>query len=434
MDLLKLIDTLNYHLAIPTAFILLGVALYLTFILKFIQFRSFKRFFSLILKGWSVQKKEPGLKTINPFHALFTAMSTSLGIGTIVGPSVAITIGGPGALFWIVFYGLFGSVTKFAEVSFALYFRKKTEDGSILGGPMQYLNAAHHGLGRWYAYATIFLFSSWSGVQSNVLSEVLYRHAVPQWVTGVLLATLTFIMLRGGAKRIGNFNSKLVPIMTILYVSSGFFILFFNRAILAEAFSSIFLNIFTPTSAMGGFLGASVFAALQTGIYKGAFITECGIGTAAIPHSMADTENPSDQGVLAMISVFADTSLCLLSGLLVLTSNFWKTNTVSNIIMSKIFDHNAPGIGEDLLALIIILFATGTIIGNSFNGRQSFASITQYRWLNIYYLFVCLVIFFGATAQVPLVWAITDLLLPLVAIPNVLGLIYLSAKYRNVLQ
>jgi alanine or glycine:cation symporter, AGCS family len=425
---------LNYHLAIPTAFILLGVAVYLTLRLHFIQFRALPRFFSLITKGLKTQKKDPTLKTINPFHALFTAMSTSLGIGTIVGPSVAIIMGGPGALFWLFMYALCGAVTKFVEVTFAVYFREKTPDGHILGGPMQYLNTISPLIGSWYAYATVLLFTGWSSLQANVLAETLEAESIPTWITGAFLAVLVFVMLRGGAKRVGEFNSKLVPIMAVLYISVGFLILFLNRAFLVPAIMLMFKHSLSPASAAGGFLGASIYAALQSGVYKGAFITESGIGTAAIPHSMADVQNPTDQGVLAMTSVFADTFLCMLSGLLVLTTPFWQTNQVSNILMYKVFQNTLPVIGRPTLLITIIMFVVGTIIGNSFNARQGYATITHYRWLNIYYLFACIAIFLGAITDVPLVWAITEVLLPLVAIPNVICLLYLSIKYKKLLQ
>ncbi|MEX0939762.1 MAG: amino acid carrier protein [Candidatus Babeliales bacterium] len=434
MDLLYFFAYLNYRLGIPTAIILLAVAFYFTLRLKFIQIRGLPRFIHLIIYGIKAQKKDPQMKTINPFHALFTAMSTSLGIGTIIGPSVAIIMGGPGALFWLGAYSLCASVTKFAEVTFAVHFREETDEGLILGGPMQYLNKVNRFLGRWYAYATMILFAGWSGLQSNVLAETLSQESIPEWLTGIIISVIVFIMLCGGAKRIGAFSSKLVPIMSILYISIGCFILAKNYLILGDILNEIFTRAFLPTSAIGGFTGASVIHAIRSGVYKGAYITESGMGTAAIPHSIANVDHPTDQGILAMVSVFADTALCILSGFLILTSNFWKIGYVSNILMYKVFQHNLPVFGRPILLITIFLFGIGTIIGNSFNGRQSFASITRYRYLYIYYFFVCFIIFFGAIADVPLVWAIIETLLPLVAIPNVLSLIYLSIKYKNVLK
>jgi len=434
MDLISALTTANDYLAIPTSFLLFGTALYLTIKLRGIQFRSFGRFFSLITDGIEGQQQDPNMKTITPAQALFTALSTSLGIGTIVGPSVAIIMGGPGALFWLVLYAVIASVIKFAEVTFAIHFRAETKKGFILGGPMRYLSAITPLLGSWYASATVILFAGWSGIQSNVLAETLARESVPEWITGALAACIVFIMLNGGAKRVGEFNSKLVPFMATLYVTFGLLILFLYRAAIGSTISLIFIDALTPTASLSGLMVGALFPAFRSGIYKGAYITESGMGTAAIPHSMADVQRATDQGVLAMVSVFVDTALCLLSGLLVLVTGVWQTNQVSNTLMYNVYQQAFPTIGRPILLVTIILFALGTIIGNSFNGRQNFAAITRYRWLNYYHLLVCTVIFLGAISHVPLVWAAIELVLPLVAIPNVLGVIYLAKRHEEILK
>jgi alanine or glycine:cation symporter, AGCS family len=433
MNLISLLTLANNFLAIPTSFLLFGIALYLTIKLKCIQFRSFGRFLRLLTQGIKGQQ-DLNMKTITPFQALFTALSTSLGIGTIVGPSVAIIMGGPGALFWLVLYAICASVIKFAEVTFALHFRSETKDGFILGGPMRYLSAITPLLGIWYAAATVILFAGWSGVQSNVLAETLARESIPEWITGALLACIVFIMLRGGAQRIGEFNSKLVPFMATLYVLFGIIILFFYRMAIISTISLILDDALTPAAHLSGLLVGPLFPTFRAGIYKGAYITESGIGTAAIPHSMADVERPTNQGVLAMVSVFVDTALCLLSGLLVLVTGVWHTPHINNTLIYDVYQLTFPMIGRPILILTIVLFALGTIIGNSFNGRQNFAAITRYRWLNYYHLFVCAIIFLGAVSHVPFVWMAIELILPLVAIPNVLGIAYLSTRYKAILQ
>ncbi len=185
---------------------------------------------------------------------------------------------------------------------------------------------------------------------------------------------------------------------------------------------------------MGGFLGATIYDAVRSGVYKGAFITESGMGTSSIPHAMADVAHPSDQGILAMVSACVDMLLCTLSGLLVLISGLASKGVVDNTIMYQVFNQYIPVLGRPLLVAAICMFVMGTVIGNSFNGRQSFATITQFRYINAYVLFVCLVIFAGSLIEVPLAWAIADVILPLVAVPNVLGLIYLAHKYAHVLE
>ncbi|MGE0206248.1 MAG: alanine/glycine:cation symporter family protein [Candidatus Babeliales bacterium] len=433
MDLLTFFTHLNQHLAVPTSFLLFGAAFYLTFSLKFIQFRSFTTFFKLITHGIKTKKKPDAKNSITPLAALFTAMSTSLGIGTLIGPSVAIITGGPGAMFWLIVYCIAASILKYAEVTFAVHFRKKTEDGLILGGPMEYLNEVAPWLGTWYAYATVILFGGWSSLQANVIAETLAHESVPEWITGTFLAILTFSILTGGAKRVGAFSSNIVPFMGTLYLIASIIILSINRAGLPQAFNLIFSNAFSPAPVFGGFLGASLFSAIKSGIYKGAYITESGTGTAAIPHSMADVAHAKDQGLLAMVSVYVDTSLCLLSGLLVLTTDLWKIDYISNTVMYKIFNTSMPIFGRPIFVLTIVLFSISTVIGNSFNGRQSFAAITKYRWMNIYYIFISAVTLWGAVTYVPLVWETIEVLLPLVIIPNIISLIILSIKYRKIL-
>lgn len=433
MNVIFFLINLNYYLAVPTAFLLMGVALFLTHKLGLIQIRYWARFFKLLRHGIRHDGEESTLKTITPFQALFTAMSTSLGIGTIVGPSIAIIMGGPGALFWLVFYSLCASITKYAEVAFALYFRTQTASGQVLGGPMQYLMVVHRSVGLWYAYATIILFASWSGLQSNVLAETLAQEGIPEWWTGMCIAILTFIMLRGGARVIGEFNSKLVPFMSTLYITFSLYIIWLHRLQLIPMLKLIGDSVIAPSAAAGGLAGATLYAAMKSGIYKGAYITESGIGTAAIPHSFADVKRPTDQATLAMISVYADTFLCFLSGLVVLITDVWRISYVSNTLMYRVFSNTLPVLGKPVLIITISLFAFGTIVGNSFNGRQSYAAVTHYRYMTVYYLFVCAVIFVGAVSTVPLVWEAVEILMPLVVIPNGISIVYLTLQYPKVL-
>lgn len=433
MNLLSTVTYLNHVLAIPTTFILFITALYLTLKFRFLQIRALPRFFNLIKFGVR-NKIDNKMQTISPLHALVTAMSTSIGIGTIIGPSVAIVLGGPGALFWLIMYAMCASAIKFAEVAFALQFRKKTEEGFILGGPTAYLNQIHHYLGTWYAAATVILFAGWSSLQANVLANVLEQVGVPTAVSGVGLMLLVFVMLRGGAQKISEFNTKLVPLMSLVYITAGVYILYLQRTMLLPAIVLMIKSAFCPTAVMSGFTGASIMAALSAGIYKGAYITEAGMGTAAIAHSLADAQKPTDQAILAMVSMAADTFFCLLSGIILLTTNVWQTTTVSNVLMYKVFQQVMPVFGKPILVFAILLFATGTIIGNSFNGRQSFALLTRYKLLDLYNFCICCVIFLGAIAEVPLVWQIVDLLLPFVAIPNVLSVLYLVKKNPHILH
>lgn len=437
MALLSFLKWINCTVfAFPTTILFLGVAIILTLKTRFIQIRAFPYFVRLLTKGFArrKRKKEKGaMKTISSFHALFTAMATTIGMGNVVGPSIAIMIGGPGALFWLLVYIFFGAVTKFAEVTFALFSRIKTADGHIIGGPMQYLKGISPILAGWYSVVMLFLFAGWSGLQANTLANIFALENVPQWHTGIILAILVFVVMRGGAKRVGMVASRLVPIMFLLYVSFALLILFKDYLAVLSAIKLVARHIFSPAAPIGGFLGASLFKAIHSGIYKGIFVTEAGIGTASIPHSIADTKYPVDQGILAMFSMLVDAFLCSLSGLLVLVTGVWMRGEFRSTLMYEIFKMNSPAVGRIVLLISIALFVFTTIIGNCFNGTQSFAALTKHRWVKSYIIFALVAIFFSSLMQMRLMWEMMDILLMLAAIPNVIGILILTFKKPKVL-
>lgn len=245
---------------------------------------------------------------------------------------------------------------------------------------------------------------------------------------------LPFYILIGGAQRVGNIASKLVPFMFALYVTFSMWILLSDIPALFAAFKIIGASILAPTAPVGGFLGSTIFCCIKEGVYKGVFITESGMGTSSIAHAMSDVKRPIDQGLLAMYSVAADTLLCLLSGLLVVSTGIWKVGTFSNTLVFNVFESRLPTIGPLFFVMSVILFITTTVLGNAFNGGQSFATFTNYRWIRSYYAFVCCIIFLGSIMTVPLVWAIMDTLLPFVALPNLLGVLILAFRHPTALR
>jgi alanine or glycine:cation symporter, AGCS family len=424
-------ENINYMFSIPGSLLLFGTAVFLTCYLKAIQIRCIPRFFHIISTENSEQQLH--MQTINRFYALFNAISGTLGMGSIIGPSFAIVIGGPGALFWLLAYTLISSVIKYTEVTFALHFRKTGAHKGILGGPMQYLTYVHPLLATWYTYAMIVLLASWSSLQANTLADILHNMQVPYYVTGLGAALFIFYILEGGAKRAGILNSALVPLRVILYITSSSLIIYNNAANILPALHLVIIHAFSPIAAIGGFMGASTFTAFRSGTYKGALITESGLGTSSIQHSLADTRNPQDQGILAMTSALLDSIICCLSGLMVLTTNAWQTGTIGTIVMYNIFQTNFPDYGTIILILSLFLFIIGTLIGNSLNGQQIFGVITEFRYMRLYTYAISLIIFLGSITNVPLVWAVMESILPFVAIPHILGLLYLSIKYKNVI-
>jgi AGCS family alanine or glycine:cation symporter len=421
-------------LALPTVFLFFGAGVILSFKTDFIQLRSFSRFMRLLTTGVEARHRQSNLATISPMKALMTAMSTTIGIGNVVAPSIAIAIGGPGALFWMLVYSFFGAVVKYAEVTFAVHTRQKTKDGRVLGGPTQYLHWVTPFLGWWYGALTIFLFGAWSAIQTNTLSRILAHECVPTVWTGLVLAITTFLVLIGGAQRVGALASRVLPAMFMLYIVFAGFILFKDLSAVVNAFKLMVYYAFNPATGLTGFAGASVYMALKTGLYKGIFVTEAGVGTSAIPHALADVERGSDQGILAMYSIIADMILSLISGLIVLVTGAWYMCGANDILIYEAFCNNSPLIGKYILITTVSLFALTTIIGNSFNGSQSFASFTRNRHMLWYHAAVACGVYFGAQTQVPLIWALSEILLALVALPNLIGIIFLAYKYPAVLK
>lgn len=433
MNFAHLCARCNEILALPSTLIFLFVGIFLTFKTGFLQFRGWKRFIHVIKNG-PQEKEHNTLKSIGSAQALFTAMSTTIGMGNVVGPSIAIAIGGPGALFWLVFYSFFGSITKFVEVTLAVATRTKTKEGTIIGGPSRYLSLISKKLGTWYALVTIPLFVTWSAIQSNILADILNHESVPREITGFILAVFVFIALLGGAKRVSSWATRLVPIMFVLYVFFASYILFSHSHMLPSILKLVFESAFNSTAAIGGFLGATMFEGLRHGIYKGIYITESGVGTSSIPHALADVENPTDQGLLALYSVAADTLLCIISGLLALVTGAWWQKTVSNTVVYEAFKNFSPKLGQVVLLASITLFVFTTAIGNAFNGYQSFGSLTKYKYLKIYAFFVSIFIVIGAVQDLPLIWNICDLLVAFVAIPNCIGVLMLYFKNKEIFK
>ena len=436
MSIMPLLLKLDYFFArfieifaVPATILFFGVAVILTFKSGFAQFRAFPRFWKIITEGFARRKnnkKNGKMETIDSFHALSTAMATTIGMGNIVGPSVAIMAGGPGALFWLVVYIFFASVTKFYEVTFALHTRTKTKDGRVIGGPSQYLKLVSPILAHWYGFVMIFLFAAWSALQSNTLAGVLQEEGISLWITGTLLGLIVLLVLRGGAKRVGFIASKMVPIMFFLYVGFSLFLLFKNVAAVKQAFALIFSSVFSSAAPIGAFLGATVYQAMHMGIYRGIYLSEAGLGTSSIPHAVADTKKPVDQGVLALYSMFSDAIISTLSGLMVLVTGVWTYGKFRNTLIYDAFKMNSPVLGKYVLIITITMFVISTIIGNSFNGTQNFAALTKHRWVEVYKFFMIAAVVLGAFLPAESTWNIMDVMLTLVAVPNVIGILILA--------
>lgn len=432
MNIFTFFQYFNEIIALPATILFFGTGILLTLKLRFIQFRGFSRLLHLVRARRTEKSSSAG---INPFHAMFAAMATTIGMGNIVGPTIAIYTGGPGALFWLLVYIFFASATKFTEVTFGLYTRVKTAEGSFVGGPMEYLKLVHPVLAYWYIGVMMFLFIYWSGLQANTLAQIFAQEAVPVWFVGAILAAITYLVLQGGASRVGSIASRLVPIMFVLYVTFALFILLRDLHALFEAFALVARSVLSPAAALGGFAGATVLKAMQAGSFQAIFISEAGLGTSSIAHSMSDAKRPTDQGILALYSMAADACLSLISGLLVLVTGVWMSGSFRSTLIYEVFKMNSPLLGRFILIGAVTLFVLTTIIGNIFNGTQAVTALTRSRgWIRWYLGLAVTVVFLGPIAPVRLVWEVMDTLLFLVAVPNLIALLILAYTRSDVIN
>lgn len=420
-------------------FILLG-AIILSFKTRFVQFRAIPLMIKLLFKSLFAKKeKNKAEKTIPAHRALFTAMATSIGLGNIASPIVAIKLGGPGALVGFMLAAIFGSATTFTEVTCALKFRKKNPDGSVSGGPMQYIK---EGLSPFfaatYAYAGFLMLTAWSGFQTNQFADLLKPLGIPTYISGTFLAvTITYILIRG-IKTIATVATAKVPLMFILYCGSTGWILFKNWEKIPAIFELIFKSAFTTQAIAGAAAGYGLMQALRWGLPMGFFANESGLGTATIPHSMSETQAPVNQGIMSMVAVYSNGFVCLLSGLVVLITETWKISDPSlgigiNLI-AKSFSMYFPTIGLAVLIFSAFLFAFGTIMGNSFNGSQCFLYATKNRGLRYYQILVAIVIFLSSMINLQTLATFITLFYVPIAIPNILAILKLALKKKDLLE
>ena len=304
---------------------LIGSGIFFTVYLGFPQIKYFKHGWR-ILSGKYVKEDTKGETT--PFQALSTALSGTVGTGNIGGVALAIFLGGPAAIFWMWITAFFGMTTKFVEVTLAHKYRETLADGSISGGPMYYIE---NGLNmRWLAILfsiCLLLMCLGTGNMPQISSIAVVMNDtfnIPKIVTGGVLAVLLWMVIIGGIKRIAQIASKLVPFMAFWYLVGSFAVIVSNYENIIPSLQSIFIHVFTPAAAVGGFLGASVAAALTRGVNRGLYSNEAGQGSAPIAHASSKTENPIEEGMVSILEPFIDTIvICTITGLVILSSGVW---------------------------------------------------------------------------------------------------------------
>lgn len=414
---------------VPTLVLLVGTGIFLTIRLRGLQFTTLLPSLHLAL----VKRRDTESQgDISHFQALMTALAATVGTGNIAGVATAIAAGGPGALFWMWITGLFGMATKYSEALLAVKYRVTDRKGQMCGGPMYYLT---HGLGwKWLGvvfavFASIAAFGIGNMVQSNSVSEACASSfGVPPWVSGLIMALATALVLLGGIQSIARVSSLFVPVMIVFYIGGSLWVIISNFHMLGEAFRLIIYEAFTPTAAGGGFAGAAVMNTIRMGVARGVFSNESGLGSSAIAAAAAQTSHPVRQALVSMTQTFIDTIvICTLTGLTIIMTGSWLSGQTGATLTTTAFNHGLPGhSGGIVVALGLVLFAYSTILGWSYYGEKSLEFLLGERAIVPYRILFSVMVFVGATLQLNTVWLVADVMNGLMALPNLVGLLLLS--------
>ena len=430
MDFLTILD--NFVWGPPMMVVLVGTGIFLTIRLGFPQFLHSSYAWKLIFKGaFKKDAAERGEGEITPFQALTSTLAATVGNGNIAGVATAVAAGGPGALVWMWLTALVGMCTKMCEAALGVKYRIKDKDGAYAGGSMYFIEK---GLGqKWLGWLFAFFgaicaFGIGDAVQTNSMALVGNSvFNIPVALTGAVITFLVWIVVIGGIKRIGEVTEKLVPFMAIFYIVGALIIIIAKINLLPWAIGEIFRSAFTGRAAFGGFAGATVAQAMRFGVARGIFSNEAGLGSASIAHAVAQTKHPVRQGTIAMVGVMIDTLIiCSMTGIVIVMTKSLETGLTSTALTAHAFGSVLGGVGGPIVALGSLLFGYSTIITWCYYGQQCSrymfgpVVVKPYAWLFV------IVAFLGAVVKVPFVWLLTDALNGAMAIPNLIGLIFLS--------
>ena len=456
----KVITFINDNIlwGIPMIVMILATGIFLTIRTRFLQVRKFgvaidSTIVPMIKSAGQNKTQDPNAKTVSQFEAFSAAISGTVGTGNMVGVATALISGGPGAIFWMWVSAFFGLVTNFAENVLGLYYRQKDKNGEMCGGPMYYIS---NGLKvKWLAFifaACCTLAAVGMGmVQSNSISGTMQNafgggsSLVVSIVCGAVVVVLTALILVGGIKRIGKVASYIVPFMALLFILMSLIILVINITAVPKAFGLIFANAFSFRSVAGGFLGYVILKGMRFGFARGIFSNEAGLGSSVIAHSASETKEPVKQGLWGILEVFIDTFVvCTLTALALLTvsvktgvydftdiagnlSNGLSGSTIAPFAFTETFGT----FGRIVFSIILPLFAFTTILAWAYYGEKAvqylFGKKGDVAALVFKILYVGL-LFVGALVKSDFVWALDDTFNAMMALPNLVALIFLSKQ------
>ena len=413
----------------PLLVLLVGTGILLTFRLKLLQVFKLPQALGLIFSA-----KNDGSGDVNSFKALCTALAATVGTGNIVGVATAIKAGGPGALFWMWMAAFFGMATKYSECLLAVKYRTVDANGNISGGPMYYIE---NGLGKKYKplavmFAVFGVLCAYFGIgtfaQVNSIVEITQISAgIPVVYTGIALTVVVAAVTIGGLKSIATVAAKVVPAMALLYflTTVGIMIVFADQV--PAAIATVLNSAFTPTAAQGGFLGATVMLAMRSGVARGVFSNESGLGSAPIVAAAAKTKWAAEQGLISMTGTFIDTIIiCTLTGLSLVVSGVWCGPLNGAAMTESAFTMAFPAFGNMLLLVGLVLFAFTTILGWNYYGERCVEYLMGVKAILPYrIIFICLIAC-GPFLKLEEIWVLADIVNGLMAIPNLIALLALS--------
>ncbi len=436
MDMiLKLIaDVSDWIWGIPMLVILLGGSIFMTFKLGFFQFRYFpyickQTFGKMFAKG-------TGEGTVSPFQAATSALASTVGASNIIGVPVAIALGGPGAVFWMWLSAFVGCAMKYSEIILGIKYREKNAEGLFVGGPMYYLKKGLKApwLGSIFAFFLMLEIYPSIATQTVALVQNAETIGLNKYVTIVGLIILVGAVVFGGIQRISTFSEKLVPSMALLYLVAALIIVVVNITAIPEAFALIFSNAFTPTSAVGGFAGATMAAGMRWGIARGCYSNEAGMGTAPIAHSTAVTDHPARQAMWGIFEVVVSTlMICTMSAMIILTTGVWKelgsdqAAAMPSLAFQSVFGQT---LGGGIITVSLLLFVLSTVIVIAFYGEKQAEFLFGPKFAKVMRVIYMTAILLGGIGGIEFLYQFLDILLALVIIPNVMGVLLLSGEVK----
>ena len=421
----------------PLLILMMGGGVFFTVYSRFTPFRFFRHGIKILL-GQYDNSEDPG--DLTHFQALSTALASTVGMGNISGVAVAISMGGPGALFWMWISAFVGMSTKFFTCTLSIMFRGKDDRGDVQGGPMYVIETA---LGKKFkALAILFSAAGLIGClplfQANQLTQIIRDEIWKNngWFTdsvltgnlvvGIPVAVLVAVVIFGGIKRIGYVASRLVPLMVSLYLLAGIFIMITNLEHIPDLLALIFSDAFSGKAAAGGVIGSVII----TGVRRASFSNEAGLGTEAMAHGAAKTREPVREGLVAMLGPFIDTIVvCSITGIVILLSGLWQGDETSGVTLTTMaFSQELGSMGKSLLLICVFIFSLTTMFGQSYYGSKCIGYLFGTRWQQKYNLFYVIAVIFGAVVSLNVVINIIDGVYALMAIPTMVSALLLSPQ------